>query len=104
MATALEIPLAVGQPQTLAVSLVGTTYNLTIKWNTIDQLWVLDLYDSNNNLLVGGINMVPGQNLLSPYGYLEIGGQLIIQTDNDPNANPTFDSLGSTTHLYFLTD
>lgn len=96
-----EIPLQ-ATPQTLSVSLVGVTYNLTVRWNQISLAWVLDIYDQNNNLLVGGIPLVTGRNLLEPYGYLNIGGQLQVQTDTDTLAQPTFANLGSTAHLYFV--
>jgi hypothetical protein len=101
--TAFEIPLS-ATPQTLSVSLVGVTYNLTVKWNDISRAWVIDLYDQNDNLIVGGIPMVTGEDLLEPYGYLKIGGQLIVQTDTDTLAVPTFDNLGATSHLYFIPD
>jgi hypothetical protein len=98
---AFEIPLS-ATPQTLSVSLVGVTYNLTVRWNDISRAWVIDLYDQNNSLLIGSIPMVTGEDLLAPYGYLNIGGQLIVQTDTDTLAVPTFENLGATSHLYFI--
>ena len=47
--------------------------------------------------------LVPGVDLLAQYRYLGFTGSLVVQTDNDPNADPTYDSLGQTSQLYFVT-
>lgn len=101
--TAYEIPLS-ANPQTLAVTLAGVPYNLRVLWNADPNAdcWVLDIYDVNDNPIVTGIPMVTGEDLLSQYAYLGIGGSLYVQTDNDTLAVPTFTNLGSTSHLYFV--
>ena len=104
---AFEIPLQ-ATPQTLSVSLNGNTYNLTVHWcdgPTIQSpCWILDIADVNDNPLAQGIPMVTGADLLEQFGYLGIGGQLFVQTDNDPDAVPTFTNLGTIGHLYFVPD
>lgn len=101
--TAFEIPL-ISSPQTMSVQLSGTTYNLEIRWNQISQYWVLDIYDQNDNLIVGGLSLVTGGDLLASYRYLGFVGSLMVQTDTDTLAAPTFTNLGSTSHLYYLPD
>lgn len=100
--TAYEIPL-ISQPQTLSISLAGTTYNLRVTWCNPLGAWVLDVNDVNDDPIVNGIPLITGINLLAPYAYLGIGGRLVVQSDFDVNAMPTFANLGQTSHLYFLT-
>ena len=101
MSTAYEIPLIAG-PQTFEITLAGVTYNFTIKWNVYANVWVLDIADSNGGNIIDGLPLLVGQDLLAPYGYLGIGGQLVVQSDFDAYAQPTSDNLGSTSHLYFV--
>ncbi|WP_436286583.1 phage baseplate plug family protein [Robbsia andropogonis] len=103
MTTYSEIPLS-SKPQTLTVSLGGTTYQLTVKWNAVSSCWVLDIADSTGAGIVSGIPMITGADLLGQYAYLGISGALYCQTDNDPSAVPTFSNLGTTGHLYLATD
>lgn len=99
--TAYLIPLST-QPQTLQITLVGTQYQLTVRWNDANQAWTLDIADSSSNPIISGIPMVTGSDLLAPYGYLGFGGQLIVQTTNNVDAVPTLDNLGTDGNLYFV--
>lgn len=99
--TSYEIPLQ-ATPQTLSITLAGVQYNLTVKWNDQNASWVVDMADINNDPIVSGIPLVTGEDLLGQLGYLELGGSLYAQTDNDTNAVPTFDNLGTQGHLYFV--
>lgn len=103
MSTTYVVPLA-PTPQTLSITLAGVTYNLRLSWNWTGQNWVLDLLDVNENPLVNGIPLVTGADLLAQYGYLNLGGQLVVQTTNDAAAVPTFTNLGSQSNLYFVTN
>lgn len=98
---AFQIPLQ-PNPQILQVTLAGTAYQFTVKWNDANQAWTLDIADSSGNPIISGIPIVTGQDLLAPYGYLNFGGQLIAQTTNDTDAVPTLANLGSTGNLYFV--
>nr|WKF61912.1 hypothetical protein HUO10_006444 [Paraburkholderia busanensis] len=100
--TAYEIPLS-AKPQTFSISLGGVSYRMTLRWNIPAAAWMIDIADASSNPLVGSIPMVTGIDLLEQYAYLGFNGKLVAQTDHDPNAVPTFDNLGSTGHLYFLT-
>jgi hypothetical protein len=102
MPTPYLIPL---QPtnQTIQITMAGTLYGLTVRWNEMNQAWTLDLDDQRGNAIVAGIPLVTGVDLLAPYGYLNIRGQLIAQTTNDTTAVPTMANLGTTGNLYFVT-
>lgn len=101
MTTYLEIPLS-PQPQTFTIPVAGTTYGLTVRWNVPNDSWILDIADVSGNPIVSGIPMVTGSDLLEQFGYLSFGFSLVAQTDNAPDAVPTFDNLGTTGHLYAI--
>jgi len=98
-----EIPLSPNQ-QKFFITLSGITYQLVFKWNNDPYSggWVLDIYDVNQNLILGGEPLVTGCDLLAQYAYLGIVGQLIVETDHDVDAVPTFDNLGVNSHLFYL--
>jgi len=100
--TPYEIPLSAA-PQSFLIALSGTTYALTVKWNGVNAAWTLDIASADGTPIVSGIPLVTGVDLLEPFQYLGIGGSLLVQSDNDPNEVPTFESLGTTGHLYFVT-
>jgi hypothetical protein len=103
MASVYEIPLT-AQAQTFSVSLAGVEYTITLAWRDADEGgWFLDLADAAGNVIVSGIPLVTGADLLGQYRYLGIGGGLQVQSDGDPDAVPTYTNLGATSHLYFVT-
>lgn len=95
-----EIPLT-AQAQTFSVG-GNSTYNLRVTWCEPALCWILDILDGDNVPMVEGIPLVTGVDLLSQYEYLGIGGALVVQTDSDPASVPTYTSLGSTGHLYYV--
>lgn len=98
-----EIPLS-SKPETFQIKLAGNTYKLNVAWRAAPQGgWFLDISDASETLVIGGIPLVTGVDLLSQYAHLGIGGELWVQTDGDPAAGPKFDNLGSESHLYFVT-
>ena len=96
-----QVPFS-GVPETFTISLAGTSYTFTVHWNAPGNYWVLDIGDATGALVNGGIPLVTGADLLEQYAYLGIGGQLIVQTTDDPTTPPTFTNLGTTGNLYFL--
>lgn len=95
-----EIPLS-AKPQILTININGTYYELTVKWNPVSACWVLDIADTSGNAIVSGIAIVTGCNLVEQYAYLGLNFTLFAQTDGSVYTPPTYDSLGSTGHLYF---
>jgi hypothetical protein len=41
-----------------------------------------------------GVPLVTGVDLLAQYAYLGFIGSLVVQTDHDPDATPTYENLG----------
>jgi len=103
--TSFLIPLQ-NIPQSFEIALAGVTYDFICKWNAADEGgWVLDIGDANSGLpLAANIPLIVGADCLAGLEYLGINGQLIVFTDGDANAVPTFTNLGVESNLYFLTD
>ena len=99
--TIYEIPLT-AKPQKLQVTLGTTPYNLIVKWNTVFTTWVMDITYTSENAVLSGIPLITGADLLAQYSYLNFGGALYVQTDNNASAIPTYTNLGSNSHLYFV--
>jgi hypothetical protein len=97
-----EIPL-VSVPQKFQIAIGGTNYQLGVWWCWPMECWMMDLIlaDTNTQLLMG-FPLVTGADLLQQYAYLGLPGQLIVQTDADVLAAPTFDNLGQLAHLYYV--
>lgn len=103
--TPYEIPLT-GVPQTFLFTMLGVQYRLTVRWQNSanNPSWTLDIALPNGTLLVCGIPLVTGANLLAQYAYLGIGVGLYVATDGNLAAVPTFRNLGvGGARLYFTT-
>lgn len=103
-----EIPLQPSVPQTLGVQLPdGNTYRFRFIYCDVDNGgWIMDIADDSLNMLICGMALTTGCNLLDPFAYLNIGGPgvwLIVVSDGFPDDVPTFDNLGVTSHLYVVT-
>lgn len=104
MPTLYEIPLT-PSPQTFGITLAGTPLSLTLQWREAGaKCWLLDVADSAGVSIVAGIPLVTGHDLLEQYAYLGLGGGLVVATDGDQDAVPTFDNLGVASHLTFVAD
>lgn len=104
MSTAFQVPLQVGTPQQLSITLAGVVYQLTLVFrNDPAGGWYLDIADASNTPLLQGLPLVTGADLLAQYAYLKFGGKLVVQTTSNPDAVPTFDNLGADGQLYFVT-
>lgn len=100
--TAFEIPIHPPQAQRFTITLAGNDYRVAFKWNDISQTWIFDLSNSLGDMILAGQPLITGADLLAQYEYLNIGGQMFVQTDHDPNAVPTFTNIGDTSHWYFV--
>lgn len=102
MTQVLEIPLS-AQPQKFDITLNGIEYGLTFKYHPYTG-WVMDIADETGSPILQGAPLVTGADLLDQFEYLGIGGNggMQVQSDFNPNDVPTFDNLGTTSHLYFV--
>jgi hypothetical protein len=100
--TIYEIPLT-AEPQNFQITFVDASYNITMRWNPIAVCWVLDIADENQVPVLQGLAVVTGIDLFAPYQYLGFGGALVAQSDTNPDLVPTFENIGTTSHIYFVT-
>ncbi len=100
-----EIP-TIPAAQTFLIGLAGQSYRLTLAYREADDLggWILDIADNEGAPLLSGIPLVTGSDLLAPYAYLGFGGSLLVFTEGDADAVPTYTGLGSESRLYFVTE
>ncbi len=104
-----RIPLQPAQAQSLGINLNGTDYRFRLNFNASDPFstggtWILDIGDESGVPIVCGIPLLPGQNLLAQYGYLEIGGGGALFCYGAGAAEgeiPGWDTLGVSWQLYF---
>ena len=105
MSTYYEIPLE-SKPHSFQAQLGGTTYTLTVRFNPVLGVWVLDIGDAQSLPIVGGIALVPGVDLLGQYRHLGVPkGQLVMGWVTLGAVQPPgFDNLGTDGRLYFIPD
>lgn len=101
--TLFEIPLTPGLHQRFSVSLAGELYIMVLRYREVGGAgWVLDMLNPDGTYLFAGKPLTTGRDLLEQFAYLSIGGALVVQSDADPTAVPTFENIGATSHLYFI--
>lgn len=99
--TTYEIPLS-PSAQVFGVRLGASFYRLTLRWNAAAEAWMLSVANEAGTPLAENIPVVTGADLLEPLRYLGITGSLVVQTDNDPDAVPTLENLGTRGRIYFV--
>lgn len=87
----------------LAVLLGGTQYTLTMRWNTRSALWFCDINDVVGNLIVGGISLGTGRDVLAPYrpSFAVPKGALYVADTTGKGSNAGKGSFSSTHELLF---
>lgn len=103
MTTVYEVPL-IAATQTFQIDLNDITYRFTLRFNQYAACWLLDISDASDALLLGGVLLVTGADLLGQHRHLGFAGALVAQTDHDADTVPSLESLGTNGHLYYLPD
>lgn len=101
MSTVFEIPLS-PTAQKFNIDLLDVNYELRVVWNPASACWVLDIADTNSVPIACGIALVTGADLMGQLAYLGLGGGLLVATDASLQAVPTYDNIGSSSHLFFV--
>lgn len=93
------IPLDNSPNQTFSVSVnvngAAATFFLALRYNEISGYWALSISDSNQSLLLSGIPLVTGVNLLRQYQYLGIGSLYVLNATGEASDSPDDTDLGT---------
>jgi hypothetical protein len=86
-----------GQVFSTSVTINGAvqSFNCALSFNEIAEYWVLDIFDGNNNLLLSGVPLVTGLNLLRQYQYLGIGSIYLLNITGVNIDSPNSADLGT---------
>lgn len=95
----LRLPVSNLPKQSFSFAVDGTTYGITLLYNTIDSNWFMD-FAVNDKPLITGRRVVHGVNLVNGYQ-----GCIIFALNASGNDTPiTYDSLiAGNTRLYYTT-
>lgn len=97
----LIVPFTSDYDQTFRTQIGGETYVFDARWNERGQHWTFDLTrNSDQVLLVAGVPLLAGQDVLSPYA-LGIGGLVVADLGNT-NSDPGPDDLGDRAIVVFF--
>lgn len=75
------------------VPLDGYMYEVTVRWNLNTEKWYMDLVGLNNDVDIKNIGLLPGKDLLAPYGYIELGTMYLID-NSGAGENPNYADIG----------
>lgn len=96
-----EIPLS-PQPQRFKIQLGSVFYQMTVRWNDATEGgWTADLADTDGNPILLTIPFITGADLLAQFSYLGTPGELLVQTQQETDAVPTYVNLGDASRVYF---
>ena len=76
-------------------SLDGAKYRLQFNWNTYNSKWYLILKGINNSVSISPIALLPGKDLLAPFGVSGQLGELWVVDQTGRGENPNFDDMGT---------
>lgn len=72
----------------------NVTLVFTTRYNEIAGYWNVTVSDTNGLILINNLPMLPGQNILEQYSYLEIGSACIIPAHQMEDEYPNAENLG----------
>lgn len=105
MGTKYEIPLQPSNPTIFSIDLDDVTYSFRMTYNEAQEgSWILDIADANLNLILSGVPMVSGVDLLAQYRHLGFTGGLYVTTDRGAGEVPGFADFGAVAHLFYVSD
>lgn len=95
----IEIPVT-SKNQEMDVALGDKTYHLKLTHNEFGG-WMLDIYTTSKELIIGGVPILAGVNILEQYRYLGFNGSLNLICEND-EMETNFHELGKGNKLYYM--
>ncbi len=96
----IQLPLTSDTSQTFTILLGAISYDMAVRWNDRSGTWVLDITDSaSQTILVQGIPLVLGTDILSPYGLAM--GYMVVVDQSGQGLDAGVDDLGSRVNVYW---
>lgn len=97
----LELPLTNDPAQIFITQLGDRKYSFDIKYNDLSGVWTADISDPlTNTLLLAGVALLPGQNLMDPYNTILDN---LFAVRSDPLSVITPEDFGTKLKAYWLT-
>lgn len=75
------------------------TLTFRVTYNELAKYWLIDINDTNGNVLIRGLPVIPAQNILEPYQYMQIGSAYILPRTKVKEQWPTAGTLSSDWYL-----
>jgi len=75
-------------------SLDGNRYRLDFKYLDYTRKWYVEIKGLSNDVNIK-VALLPGKDLLAPFGYSAQLGELWVVDNTQGNANPNFDDMGT---------
>jgi hypothetical protein len=106
MANTYEVPTRPNRPFSIRTTIDGFLYTLHFRYNNSSRCWILDIANySNQVLIVAGIPLITGTDLLGQFGYMPLGVHTVMTVMTllagvPADTVPTFFNLGVDAHLY----
>jgi len=76
-------------------TLDGRKYRIWIRWNTITEVWYMDItLMSDPTVSIKGIALLPGKDLFRSHGYGNLLGALWVEDTTGADEDPTFSGMG----------
>ncbi len=92
------------EAQQMQITLATVEYSIRFGWcDSPDGGWFMDISSVDGLPLVLGLPLTAGENVLQQSDYLGFPGEIRVQTDDDPLVEPTYDNLGTSGRVLFIT-
>ncbi len=72
---------------------------LRLTYNEIAGYWMMDLTNEDGQMLVSGLPVIPAQNILEQYRYMQIGSAYVLPKSKVEDQWPGYESLTSDWYL-----
>jgi len=73
----------------------GASYLFRIHWTILTSKWYLDIKGLSNSVDIKGIALLPGKDLLTPFGYGGQLGELWVIDNSSGTENPNYEDMGT---------
>lgn len=72
---------------------------LRLTYNEISRYWSVDITNRDGAMLISALPLVPGQNILEQYEYMNVGGAWVIPRSSVKEEWPSYSTLTSNWYL-----